>query len=171
MRQYRGNSFAGYRFCAVLLAVGLGIECAPALGHGKYPAHNVRGIECRVLDADAGPFKGQRQVRAYPPGVMKSWYDVDYRRAELVHWKPVLYRFDERARQWVSYDARAGWIPAATSSYGFFDKGWYSKSTGGQLKFFPFSPTHPGTYTVLNRLQWTATNIVHEEWAPNRCQI
>lgn len=159
----RWGCMVALAFLGVAITVGL---VSPASAHGSgFPNHRMRGVECVPFS-----FLGnqQRQLRVYPPSVMHSWRAVDFRRAEQVSWRPVVYRYDAGRRAWILYSNAAGWTSAFTSSYGFYGIGWRSRATGGQIQFFPLNVT-AGSYTVLHKVHWSSSDVYHDEWAPNAC--
>jgi hypothetical protein len=96
------------------------------------------------------------QMRAYPPRIMRSVYDVNFRNPEIVKWSPDLQVW-RGSRRWVNYDTSRPFYRALTTSNGF----WQDPITGGwqapnglQIRWVAFFNLPAGTYRIKHWLYW-----------------
>jgi hypothetical protein len=151
------TTHAGIHLLALVLAL-LAVACfAPgtAGAHGSgLPAHEIGAVNCY-----------QGQLRAYTPRTMLSWYDVNLRNAETIHWTPELYTWNGAA--WVRVATRP-WYRAFTSSYGYYQNPygtWQDTNTNVGTMFVPFFNLARGYYAIKNFMYWNSTGHMHVEWS------
>ncbi len=168
-RNYKSHSWkvlTAHISVGVLVFAGLTLSPGDkAEAHGD-PFHEVRGIDCGYI----GSFG---RVRSYPPRQVVSSYPSTFANGQVVKWNPVLYRWN--GQHYIKWTPLFNWPAYAyVSSYGIsqgVNGGWRNSSGHGQLIFVPFDRLPSGTYTVLNQLHWTGTNVYHSQWALNSCAI
>jgi hypothetical protein len=148
------------KFAAIaLVAVAMPLmSSSTASAHGtNLPAHDVGAVQCR-----AGG-----QMAVYPPRVMRSWYDVNFRNAEKVQWSPSIYRWNSQSGSWRLYDDSPPWYYAITSSYGYYqapyDTAWHQPNGRGFL-WHNQTGLPRGIYAVKNYMYWNSTGTHHSAW-------
>ena len=97
------------------------------------------------------------QLRAYPPRVMRSVYNVNYVNPELVKWQPVLQAATGNG-DWTNSDTTKPVYQAFATSDGVYEDaygngGWLGPDSL-KLGFVTFPNLRVGTYRIRNYLYW-----------------
>ena len=145
-----------------LAALLLALACALP---GRADAHR-RGVPYHEIGAVVC---GNGFVRAYPPRVMRSvQYLPSYRKVEIVHWSPDLWKYV--GGRWRLVDGSRPWYRAFTSSIGYYQApysgAWVNPKTNwGQVLFVPYYKLTPGWYAIKNYMHWDYNGRRHSQFS------